>query len=330
MVVFQSSLLREKFSIYDSNPETQEQSSIIALSNRLVVEFETLRPGEKETIVIRSHNMHSCVRMAARLIKSYKTSGPILGRTKPYDWEAAWNSIVNDYEYRFNPARWIAIYSNGKILYQAGEHHMLLDIIEKLAMRSKDNYEKSIKMAEDAFKQAGKIVTIDYDSNVALVINMDTKLARFGVIIRGPTKTHTFNFSVAAKGRDPLNQAQCLAAAASFLEGIQLAFQVGMNNIKLYMGIIARRSHDEKKTKEGSRRLNLLVSEIAALERTYEVRYRPEKPEFHMMVNEAERHGQKVLKPPAERAQEEDSVDDQDDDQHGDDGPYDRDETMVY
>ncbi len=318
---FHSSLLREKFSIHDSDPETHEKKSIIALSNRMVVELEGVKKDLNEVFVIRAHNMHSCVRMAARLVKSHKTSGSILLRGKPFDWEAAWEAIVNDYEYRYTPERWIAVYHKGQILYEFGEHHLLLDVIEKCDARNKHAYEKSLPMAEDAFKQAGKVVKIGYDSNVALVINMEPKQARFGVILRGPNRTTTFNFSVSTKDKDPLNYAQCLAAAACFLEGTQLGFMVGMNNIKLYMGIIKRRSDDEKKTTEAGRRLGRLTAEVGNLERTYEVRYRPEKPEFHMIVTEAERLGLKILVPPEDEPAQEDFEDeDESDDKDASDG----------
>ena len=322
MSEFNSSLLREKFSIHDTSPGSHDQEAIIALSNRLIVELKGQKKGHTEIFVVRAQNMHSCVRMAARILKSYKTSGPIMNRPNPYDWEAAWDAIVNDYEYRYNPERWVAIYHNGRIVYQAGEHHILLDVIEQCDAKNAHRYEKALPMAEDAFKKAGKVVKIDYDSNVALVISLTPKQGRFGVIMRGPTRTTTFNFSLSAK-KDPLNYAQCLAAAACFLEGVQLAFMVGMNNIKLYMGIIRRHTDEEKKTKEAGRRLGRLNAEIANLERTYDVHYRPEKPEFGTIVTSAEQLGQKILTPPDDDDEYDDDEDMQEaagehDDEHTD------------
>ncbi|MFN3700138.1 MAG: hypothetical protein ACK4VI_01290 [Alphaproteobacteria bacterium] len=307
MTELQTSLLREKFCIYDTDPDTYEIKSIIALSNRMVIELKGQRKGHAETFVVRAQNMHSCVRMAARIINTFKISGPIMSRPKAYDWEAAWDAVVNDYDYRFNPERWVAIYHMGQTVFQSGEHHPLLDVIEKCDARSKGAYDQAVLMAEDAFRQLGKNVKIEYDSNVALVVNLGQESGRFGVIMRGSTRTTTFNFSVQAKNNMSLNHPQCLAAAACFLEGVQLAFMVGMNNIKLYLGIIKRLTDDERKTKDAARRLTRLISEIANLERMYEVRYRPEKPDLLVLVAEAERHGQRVLRRP----------DDDDDDDSG-------------
>jgi hypothetical protein len=298
MTELNSSLLREKFSISDTDPDTHSERSIVALSNRISIELKGFKKEHNESFIIRSHNMHSAVRMAARVLKTHMTGGPIINRINPFDWEAAWDATISDYEFRYNPERWIAIYHKGHIVYESGTHHLLLDVIEKCDARNPNNYDRAIPMAEDAFKQAGKIVKIEYDSNVALVVNMNKTHARFGVILRGPNKTTTFNFAVTPNNKDPLNLPQCLTTAAAYLEGVQLAFELGMNNIKLNLGIIARNSDDEKRVKEAGRRLSRLNAEISNLERAAEVRYRPEKPDFFAIVADAEKLAMKILTPP--------------------------------
>ncbi len=294
-----TSLLREKFSIHDASVSAD---MIVALSNRMVVELTSPRGQVDETFIIRSHNMHSCVRMAARLIKSYDTAGPIMNRPKAYDWESAWNAVVNDYEHRFNPQRWIVIYHKGKIIFSAGEHHIFLDVIEQCDARSGKAYEHAIPMAEEAFKQAGKVVRINHDSNVALVISLEKQSGRLGVILRGPNRTTTFTMNIQVKGKskDPINTAQCLASAAAYLEGVQLAFLVGMNHEKIRLGIIERFSEEEKQTREARARLSRLAGEIGNLEDAYDIHYRPDKPEFQHILMDAEKLAQKILIPPDE------------------------------
>lgn len=293
-----TTLLREKFSILDSSPDLEEETAIIALSNRMAVEFQNPNTGHSEKFIIRAQNMHSCVRMAARLVKSYSTSGPIMNRPKPFDWEAAWDAIVNDYEYRFNPERWCSIYHNGQVVFQTGEHHLFLDVIEKCDARNKGSYEAAIPMAEQAFKQAGKIVKIKHDSNVALVVDIEPRQGRFGLIVRGPTKTTTFNFSAASKDKDPVNFAQCLAVCACYLEGVQLAFLLGMNHEKIRLGIIEPASKEDMQTREAGLRLGRLNAEIANLERAYTVRYRPERPDFQQVLVDSEKLAARVIKVP--------------------------------
>ena len=300
MLEFNTSLLREKFSILDSDPESDEERAIIALSNRITVDL-TYGQDKKhnESFVIRTQNMHSCVRMAARLLKSHKTGGPILNRQRPYDWEAAWDATVNDYEYRFNEDRWVAVYHNGQTIFQNGEHHPLLDVIEKCDARNKGNYDTSVKLAEDAFKQAGKVVTINHQSNVALISEMLALQGKFGVIVRGPTKTTTFNFSVTSKdGKEPINFSQCLSVCACYLEGVQLAFTLGMNHEKIRLGIIEQGSKEERQTRQAADRLSRLDAEISNLERACSVRYRPERPNFQTVLAESEKLAQQIIEKP--------------------------------
>ncbi|MCD8525648.1 MAG: hypothetical protein LRY62_00280 [Alphaproteobacteria bacterium] len=105
MVSFNSSLLREKFTIHDPLDGSSETGApVLALSNRMVVELVSKSGQNKERFIIRTHNMHSCVRIAARLIRTYHTTGPILVRGKDFEWEAIWDQIVNEYEYEYNPS----------------------------------------------------------------------------------------------------------------------------------------------------------------------------------------------------------------------------------
>lgn len=298
MFDFHSTLLREKFIIHDTSVDMDEDKAIVALSNRIVIPLPGAGKAENEVFIVRAQNMHSCIRMAARILNTYIAAGPIMNRPHSFDWESAWEAIVNDYEYRYNPDRWIAVYHNGHTIFKSGEYHLLLDVIEKCDARNSHNYERSLPLAEEAFKAAGKIVKIKHESNVALVVNLQPDQGRFGVIMRGAARTTTFNFSVVPQQKGALNYAQCLAVAACFLEGVQLAFMVGMNNIKLVLGIFKRHSMEEKKTKEAGRRLGRLNAEIDTLERACVVRYRPEKPEFSRILSEAEQLGQKILHAP--------------------------------
>ncbi len=305
MADFGTSLLREKFSILDPEIKGRENNKpVIALSNRMVADMKS---GDKyhEEFVIRAHNMHSCTRMTALVLQSFYQGGPIMNRHTPFDWSASWDKIVNEYEYAYNPQRWIAVYHKGRIVFEAGEHHMLLDVIEQCDARNTGQYDESVALAEDAFKQLGKTVTIDHDSNVALVVTFEDNECRVGVIMRGPDRTTTFNFKANGTKEKPLNTPQCLSGAAAFLEGIQLAFMVGMNNEKIRLGIIKRFSNEEKQTKEAKKRLSRLSAEVANMEAAHDVHYRPERPEFPHVIIDAEKLAQQILEPP------EDSDDDE-------------------
>jgi hypothetical protein len=288
ITTFHSSLLREKFVVYDPDASRSKNEPVIALSNRMVVSLQTNSDTPAETYVIRTQNMHSCARLAGRLINNFNNGGSLKNRAVPLDWNEVWETVINDYERIYNDSMWVAIYYCGKPLFEKGDRHPLLDLIEKCDYQNERDYDFAIPMAEDALKQTGKVVKIEYDANVALVSTFEPKEGRCGVILRGADRTTTFNYIVLPSDEEPLNVAQSLITAAAFLEGIQLAFTVGMDTFKTNVGIIARNSAEDKRRKDGKMRLSRLGAEVLSLESLHTVRYRPERPDFELIVSEAE------------------------------------------
>lgn len=202
MSKFNTSLLREKFTLHDPLEGLSGEPPFIALSNRMVVPLANDTFQEHETFVVRAQNMHSCVRLAGAIAKEFFDRGPITPRIEPFRWEKLWLEVVKGYEKEWNPDIWGCVYYNGKILFKAGEHHQFLDIIEQCDAKNKGEYESSIVFAEEAFKQAGKNIRIEHDANIALIIKIGAEEedeAKCGVILRGADKTTTFNYTVAPK-----------------------------------------------------------------------------------------------------------------------------------
>lgn len=309
MKSFNTSLLREKFVIRDALAKTgsaDAPSPVIAVSNRMVLPLRDEAKGVNETFVVRAQNMHSCARMAARIVQDFQENGAILDRTRPFDWRFAWLSITKGYETRFNPDRWVAVYNKGRIMYEDGEkqRHPFLDIIEQCDARNKGDYEQAVAVAEDAFKQAGKLVTIEHDSNVALVLNYTNEEARSGVIVRGPNRTMTFNFTARPRAGRPVKISQCLSVSAAFLEGIQLAFQVGMIKQKTLYELIDPGSEEATRGREASQKLGRLNGAVQQFENLLEVVYRPERPQFSLIVDEAQDFAKTALAAELERRME--------------------------
>lgn len=287
MKKFETSLLREKFVI--QNASAGATDPVIALSNRIVANLIGDDGVMDETLVVRAHNMHSCARFAARIVQSYSLDGSLITRAQPYDWKATWDTVINDYERSYNQDRWAVIYHQGRIVFSTGSHHAFFDVIEKCQANNRGEYDRAIPMAEETFRTMGKHVRINYDGNYALTINLEERQARIGVIVRSPIKSATFNFSVTGKNKSSIIFSQCILAAAAFLEGIQLAFMVGTNEEKIRIEKIKRHSKEDLQTTDARKRINHLHSEILALENTFEVRYRPERPDFAHMLNDAEK-----------------------------------------
>jgi hypothetical protein len=143
-------------------------------------------------------------------------------------------------------------------------------------------------VAEDAFKQAGKLVTIEHDSNVAVVMAYTPEEARCGLIVRGPSRTTTFNFIARPRAGRGVKISQCLSVAAAFLEGIQMAFQVGMIRQKVAYELIEPGSNEAERGREASQKLGRLNGAVQQFENLVDVHYRPERPDFGAMIDDAQ------------------------------------------
>jgi hypothetical protein len=290
MESFNTSLLREKFTIYDAPSDEkrgQELSSVVAVSNRIVLSLANHLGHVSETIVVRAQTMHGCVRMAARVVQEFQNSGSILSRAEPIDWELFWMSINKGYEEKFNPDRWVAVYHKGRVIYEDGQtnRHPFLDIIEQCDSRNKDDYENVVSFAEEAFMKAGRAVTIEHDSNIALVLNEESEEIRCGIVVRAPNRTMTFSFAAKPKDGHKPRISQCLGVSAAFLEGIHLSYQIGTIRRKQIHGMIDLSSTNEtEKSNEAMQRLGTLNDTIRQFEQFLKISYRPERPDFGEMI----------------------------------------------
>ena len=296
MADFRTSLLREKFTITEKG--NKKADPVIAMSNRVVVPLVSEDKIDNETFVIRTQNMHSCARLAAAITKEFFERGTIANRATPLPWHDIWMDVIKGYERDWNEHIWCCIYHKGRVIYEEGEHHPFLDIIEQCDAANKSEYSKSIEFAESAFEQAGKTVDIHHDSNVALITSCSSEQARCGVIVRAATGTTTFNYTASPNMRHakPIHAHTTLTVAAAFLEGVQLAFKVGMLNKKHEFRLIDRYSDEDRQFKRATSRLANLDRAIGMYELQFNVTYRPDRPTFKDITEKAEKIAVKVLK----------------------------------
>ncbi len=286
-----TSLLREKFVIDEKKSnDNAKLMRIIAMSNRMPLR---LQAGEMapEDLVLRSSNMHSCARFAGLLVAEYERAGPVVGRAKSIHWHDIWDKALSSFERLHNPDRWITVYHKGNIIFSEGHHHPFLDIVEKCDLINKGDYEKSIRMAESAFSQAGKDVSIDFESNVALVCAINRQEARSSMIIRSQGRTNTFNcaFKPHQEG-DQIKVVHGLSISADVLEAVQLCYRIGEISEFLNMGLVQKHSDDHRMMTAAKKRLGELNIQISSIERIYHIRYRPERPNFDHIIAMTERY----------------------------------------
>lgn len=312
MVKLQTSLLREKFTVHD--PKQADNDDITAMSNRMVITLNSPDGIDNETFVLRTQNMHSCARLGAAILKEFHENGTLAYRAKAVEWNLIWGDVIKGYERAWNPDIWCVIYHKGRPVFQQGEHHPFLDIIEKCDAAQQQEYTESVVLAEKIFGQAGKLVKIHHDSNVALVVHNSEEEAKCGIIVRGAGGTTTFNFTATPHDKNPrpLHPYTTLSVAASMLEMVQLGFKVGILNKKVETGLIERFSQEDKHHKKATSRLGNINKAILNFEDHFNVKYRPERPTSKQIVTQAENAAIKILAPEIKQKLEDGEISDKD------------------
>jgi hypothetical protein len=284
---FNCVVLRERFTIAD---ETGQSAPVIALSNRVQIDLFNDDGKLSESYVLRGHMLHTVVRLAGTILNTFARTGPLMARNVPVDFDQLWDMSAGGHERAHNPNLWVAIYHDGKAIYESGERHPFFDVIEQCDRRTKGTYENAVLIAEELFEQAGKDVGIRHDSNVACTFQITPTNGRVALVLRGAEKTTTFVFNgeKKEKGGQAIQPVHFINVAAAFLEGIQLSFNTGQGNEKLRRALITAYSPEGRELTSGRARLGELNAAIRAFENLHNVHYRPEKPEFSTLVINAE------------------------------------------
>lgn len=287
MMLVNASLLRERFTIRYKNNTTDPA---IALGNRILLPLVSESGTVKERLIVRAHSMHTALRMAAVICQEFYGRGPLLNRHQAFNWQKAWNNIIEDFERIYAPQTWVCIYNNGRPVFSDGEYHPFLDVIEQCDIKNRAEYDRAVNIAEDVFMKAGKDVSIEHEATIGLVVGAFQENARCGLILRAPRRTTTFNFKIEGKneqGAEKHAPHHGLLLAADHLEAIQLAVTTGFIQSQQDQGLIRSTSAVAKKAAASHRRIGRLNQSVQFIESQFQVRYRPEKPNFLEILEDA-------------------------------------------
>ncbi len=286
---FSTQILRERF-VFAPLPDDGTEP-IIALSNRAPLSLIDSDGNVVERFVVRGHMLHSVVRMVGSMMNTFSRTGPLLHRQVPLDWDHIWDLAAGPHERAHNPQLWVAVYHQGKVIFENGARHNFLDIIEQCDTRGDGDYGASLKTAEELFIRAGKPVKITPESSIAATFQIGAAKGRASLILRGAQKRTTFTFTGEARDMPPdrhLNPVHFINAAAAFLEGIQLAFTLGSGNEKLRRNVFTAHSEEGRMVSSARTRLAETNAAIRTFENLHVVHYRPERPDFPALITNAE------------------------------------------
>lgn len=290
-----TSLLRERFVIEEQNiAQSEDAMRRVAMSNRMTLKLQSGTLPE-EMFIVRTKTMHGCARICAELSDNYERHGPIMPRIDLIAWDKIWDNTQDDYDRRYYKNSWCVIYYRGKPIFSKGTYHKFFDVIEHCDFMGDADYHKSLPIAKKAFAQAGKDIDIEYDSNVAMVAIGNKKGGRCSMLTRGADHASTFNMNISAKPKETIHISQLFSSAGDFLEATQLCFVIGEIKEQIESEVIDKFSPEATKARHAAEELRALGAKIDSMENRHRVRYRPERPNFDLLIEESERETREKL-----------------------------------
>lgn len=286
MPVFEAMLVRERINMsqrpVDAGAEGQTQLTVIR-STRLHLQL----PGRvrTENVVIRAQNMHTTLRIGAKVLFSFFKNGLFTRRAEPFDWSAMWELLLTNYERKYAPDLWAAVYIDGEAVFKT-EKAPFVDVIEQCALLSVDNYDATMQLTEKVMGHLGHDTQIEHVAKVAAVFTDEGTQLRCGVIHRSGGKDTTFSFT-ASGGETYSRVIQGFHIAASFLEAIEIRHYMREVQRKLHIGGLTKSSPEMVKYNAGPQRLKDLRRALETFEEHFNVYYRPEKPDIFVPPRES-------------------------------------------
>lgn len=287
MANFSATLLREKFVVEDAKPPRPEDASLVALSNRVAVPLFGLSEDIQDRLIVRAQNMHVCVRYAAWVAGEFEKRSGVLFEVENIDWEDGFKKITQGYEKDWNKNLWVSVYYKGSLIFKGGdvEPHAFFDVIEKSDAQNNDEYEKSLEIARKNFEEAGKTISISYDSNIAMILNITPNGARCGLIVRGFGRERTFSINARDKGKIKPTAREMLSVAAAYLEGLQLVHVIRNLAARKQAGEFEAKDPEFDQWNAASKRVRQLNAHLKDFDDRLNVGYRPERPDFIDMID---------------------------------------------
>ena len=280
---FSAIMLREKFELFPVNGEgTEDKPELEASGNRLEIKLGSKASESQTVYIIRSQNMHTCLRIGAHVAYHHFEHGdlPQSGRNR-FEWRYIFKTVTEIYEEKWNPDIWAVIYKNGRPIHKGGkDYNPVLDIVEQCMAYEKTDYSGVSHILDSMLERAGKKFHVEYDSEAATKIEGNNAKAVISIIRRGPDQKEVLKMQVKRKQSRDIRLSPCLTSAAAIIEAYQLGFFVARVNEMMHHAKLTLAHKEAVQGDHASRRILRMEEAQEEFEEMYDVVYKPKSPDF--------------------------------------------------
>jgi len=266
---------REKVVVMSDDREDGDMPVLSIRSNRTAF---SLSHGNKTTeIVVRGQNLPGTVRLTAAVIDAYIINETVFSPGYIKDWKSVWTRTRSEYDLRYNPDHWAAIYVNGESMFSNAPLEDI-DALEEAAKGGEITGKVALRAAAKMAGHPGSYA-VDHESQMAIVFSVIKSSYKVSILLRQTGETKSFAFKM-LRGKDHLKLPTVLNSAANVLESMNLnAF---LRRVQAQAN--SRRATDEPippdQIRSAMTRYKELIGFIYAYENAHATEWFPDKPEF--------------------------------------------------
>ena len=221
------------------------------------------------------------MRFAAEVIKFISTNSALDPRNTEHSvWEGVWKRTLSTYEQEFNGDKlWGLLYIDGMPVFKTHKKR-IADIIEKCAAANHQRYEYNAAFVEYVLREFGWKAKVVHENSIAGMLMKDQKTIKGSINPRLGIDSSVFSYKMTGDilDIDRVYAAFCLEAI--FLEAGNLCYQINEWGPMVESKKISPRNLRARQLHRAKQHLQLLAREVRAIEGTYTIVYRPERPGF--------------------------------------------------
>lgn len=258
-----------------TNPRTG--SKVELRSNRAT--FQLSKDGIAEDVVVRGQNLPATLRLCGVVIDVFQANPWVFRSDDPPDWDRLWADAQSDYERRFVPETWAAVYVNGERVHATLDRAQVIDAIEAQAAGEEisESLLRKVTLAAGSAAE-GEVMDVVHDTQMAVMLTDAREYLRCSLLQRLNGKTASLTLS-AYHERARVSYRALLFTAANIIEALNITtFSERLRDMvrrgQVDAGITSAQ------VEAAITRKRELAQSVAAFERAHKVRYRPERPAF--------------------------------------------------
>jgi len=253
--------------------------------NRMTLPLRNRHGEERE--VVRGTTLTGTLRMAVALLDAYRTRGTVIDESSIKAWTDDWCETMSRYEAEYTYDNWISVCANGGPLFSNAMADDM-DAIERIANGGAVNDQMLARNLEQFRQEEDEVVYVQYDSQLAAVLNNQERAVKVAILERGiTTEGSTFSFALYRRKGGRGTMIEALSIATLIVDANALVTQSRFLREKIAGmekdGVEPRAVLPVREQLNNCRdRVKELGQSLTIAKENHQMQFWPDEPSFHV------------------------------------------------